>query len=857
MSDATVLEILRRLQAQLAPGPMNINTLVQSGIAGHIHANFDRVHGGQNVDTTNTAKRTARLVRPGAIILPNLDLDDNPGAPRARWDYTQADAVADAVINDYDDDSDVTFFTIEQPTIVLGNATRVSLRVDPADAQRIRILRIPDGQGPRGPGVVEVIGPAAGNTHVIWNVPNQLPYAAARYMVESLTIPGDPDVNLAPPAGAAPPPPGRFRSPQPATSGGSESHPAVNATNTAQPAYGNRIPGDVWVQVVHERAGGEPPELQDYGLFTIAPWIMTWNTLPCERVYVAYLLAGARAIPAVPTMNQAMQEENHSMVWELMHGCHAAGLGAAPPVNTSLAIPTHQWDDIQNENDVPFFIVDQNIHGGDRWVQDEFEIGYCWGPHHWLHIALHTPRSTGPNPGLWDFVQRSMAHPRLGVLDSVSAAVAAAAGAGTRDFGGNLEVSPPVPNPTPAMPRNPAGPALKAHRAAPLGKIILGDCTPRAASPEHHDFLVAQRVQPVLALDTSWLSVAHVDEFLSFVRATGPRGFKLLIASVRLMTILLREVLAVEPAATIHPGKYRVLPGVEYDETFVADWVTAGSARRNYSERVDREKLSHLRNRLKAGLELTEEYVLSIPTYWEEPPDLVSQLGHGNNKTIAENVGMVNMLVVNDHLMVPRPHGPRLLPAQAATVVHNAVNQWFGASSAPNVADPATLGPHHFWARPGETVNQIAGYFAAPPVGVLGATRRIWRQEVMDAVQGYIGWGTMTPSQTGVLDPIRLHVRGQLPGGVVNDTFPEWQRITVNDGRVDVIELYMKTILEDIGNTVHFVENFESYHAMMGEVHCGTNAKRRPPEADPAFTARWWDPGVYDPDYDTTYNPAL
>ena len=86
--------------------------------------------------------------------------------------------------------------------------------------------------------------------------------------------------------------------------------------------------------------------------------------------------------------------------------------------------------------------------------------------------------------------------------------------------------------------------------------------------------------------------------------------------------------------------------------------------------------------------------------------------------------------------------------------------------------------------------------------------------------------------------------------------FRNWMRIRIPDNTVDVIEGFMKSILEPIGNTVHFIDDFESYHEQMGEVHCGTNAKRKPPEEHAGFTARWWDAGNYDPDYDTSYDPA-
>jgi hypothetical protein len=81
-------------------------------------------------------------------------------------------------------------------------------------------------------------------------------------------------------------------------------------------------------------------------------------------------------------------------------------------------------------------------------------------------------------------------------------------------------------------------------------------------------------------------------------------------------------------------------------------------------------------------------------------------------------------------------------------------------------------------------------------------------------------------------------------------------RVRIPGTTVDVLEGYMRSVLEELGNKVHFIDAFECYHAMSGEVHCGTNAKRTPPELSPTFLDRWWDTGVYDPDYDTSYDPA-
>ncbi len=512
-----------------------------------------------------------------------------------------------------------------------------------------------------------------------------------------------------------------------------------------------------------------------------------------------------------------------------------------------------------------------------------------------MHVVLHAPRNNGDLDG---FVSDHMAHTGLGVFESINAHAMAAGGhqAG-QDFGGNIEVSPPVPNPTPAIARDLGGPSVNAHRSAPFGKIIFGDYRDPAPGGANgaaygplHDFFVAQRVQPVLPLNTSWLLVGHVDEFMSFVRATGPRGFKMLFANVRLMTLILREVLAKDRAATLHAGKYighGPWPNRAYGEQFIEDWLGRGGASplRLYSERVEREVLSKISARLRMALELTEEYILPIPTYWKVPTNQAAALGSAGNQTVAENVGMVNMLVVNNHLMVPRPYGPRLRRADAEQVISNVLERWFGAASAPSVSMP-TAGHFTFWARPNESVEAIALYFAG-----LGQRRnRAWREKIITRGIGAPGPGGAAPragtpaaginppangpmrgnvvrdairrlgrSQRNAVTALAAAIRAANPGvPAVNAAFPDWRRINIPDNNtVDVFEVYMKSILEHIGNTVHFIEDFESYHEMSGEVHCGTNAKRTPPEREQGFAARWWDRGVYDPDYDTSYNPAI
>lgn len=93
---------------------------------------------------------------------------------------------------------------------------------------------------------------------------------------------------------------------------------------------------------------------------------------------------------------------------------------------------------------------------------------------------------------------------------------------------GNLETIPPY-----------------AHggRSFPAGRIIMGwrkDSGERP-SPAMRTLLKSQGLQDPLLLDTSWLGVGHVDEFVQFLPAGTPRGWRIGIADPQAGLRLLRD----------------------------------------------------------------------------------------------------------------------------------------------------------------------------------------------------------------------------------------------------------------------------------------------------------------------------
>jgi protein-arginine deiminase len=54
-------------------------------------------------------------------------------------------------------------------------------------------------------------------------------------------------------------------------------------------------------------------------------------------------------------------------------------------------------------------------------------------------------------------------------------------------------------------------------------------------------------------------------------------------------------------------------------------------------------------------------------------------------------------------------------------------------------------------------------------------------------------------------------------------------------GGVDLFEQDLRRRLSGLGLTLTFVDDWDTYHVRLGEVHCGTNTLRRP-----ASPPRWW-----------------
>lgn len=785
--------------AQVAPGSSGYNTLCAPGVAAMILGDFDRTGMVNHTDP----EYLSRITRPGAIVLPNLDIDDPTRVTAFPANLASLLDASDARVNTAADEPDLSIIKLRKPAPCPVGAASALIRVHANDGQRIRLFQIGAWPDPvLGPGKLSS-GPQ--NEFAVVNPTGSNPYAYD-YRVEALSLAGDP--NFPSPSGATPNLPTAF----PAT---------VPPGSTGSPIYANRGPGEIWIEIVHRDSGGADLALpRDVAVLTIAPFMLLSNLEPLEQAFVVY----------EPSFN-------HDFVYDIAEALSTALGSVTVSSDTSTPLVPHRpvHDRARTPQQVPggLYIIDGTRYG-DVWIQDEMEIGYAFAPHGWMHVVMHCKR----NRPLAQFVDSELAAPGVGLFTGLSSRP----GGTSIDYGGNIEVSPPVSVDTPALPRDGAGPAVKAHRLAPFGKILIGDCNPRPFDSEGHRFLEMQKAQPILPFDTSWLAVGHIDEVTSFVPSSRGRGHLLIMASVRAMHFLLEELQALPFAArtSFHCGKYEdPRDRASYNELTV----DALLATRNYNERVRNERLAPIQRRLTRGLDLRADEIIPFPTYFKLPTNAAAPFGSPANQTVAETVGSVNLLVANRHLLIPRPFGPRLDQTHCMQVLTRVFSR-LGISVTPRV--PSATG-FWFWVFPGENSMRVAAYFTHP-------TSAVERENIID----YIVTGTgLTPANSARVMAISASIAA-VPAnatmiGSINlaGNFTTWRRLWIPSTTVDVMEAFMHSLLEPHGLTLHFIDDFHAYHVNMGEVHCGTNARRTPPEL--TRPERWWQ--TYDPDHDLQYSP--
>jgi protein-arginine deiminase len=310
------------------------------------------------------------------------------------------------------------------------------------------------------------------------------------------------------------------------------------------------------------------------------------------------------------------------------------------------------------------------IPSSDVWVQDCMEFGFASVPGRTLRTVLRAPRDRPLRTAA-----RGLLTADLGYVEQ------AALGNSTFDSTGNLEATPPV---------------VAGSTRYPFGRVYYGrsGSAVEDINPLTREFLVGQQVQRPIELDTSWLTVGHVDEVISFVPAPSDPGFKMLVASPKRAYALLdrlarrngatrmlkgrslrtRHLDPAEVRKCVDPALVPPFPAKVDVERTVSQFLAladdfnpelkatyfvlhkcgrpahVSTTLRRYNAGVQTH-IDRMRTRMRSELGLPESAVVEIPAVFMPNPKMPS---HAD----AFIPGMVNMLVVNGHCIVPKPFGP-------------------------------------------------------------------------------------------------------------------------------------------------------------------------------------------------------
>lgn len=291
------------------------------------------------------------------------------------------------------------------------------------------------------------------------------------------------------------------------------------------------------------------------------------------------------------------------------------------------------------------------IASSDIWAQDCMEFGFASVPGKTLRTVLRVPRSRPLRIATRALLAKDLGYAEVGSLAPET----------DFDAAGNLETSPPV--------------TVRGKRY-PFGRIYYGPGHPGdEIDGMLRDFLAGQTVQRPFEVDTSWLTVGHVDEVISFVPAPGRPGFRLLLASARRAYAMLDRLARSDGTARMLVGRSvptkdgPVPPLVDVERsvteflalrddfnpgvraTYAGLGVTHHSTTlRRYNEDCQAH-IDGMRAVLTAELGLGAADIVEIPSIFMPNP---------KTPPLADALvpGMVNMLVINGHCIVPKPFGP-------------------------------------------------------------------------------------------------------------------------------------------------------------------------------------------------------
>jgi protein-arginine deiminase len=302
----------------------------------------------------------------------------------------------------------------------------------------------------------------------------------------------------------------------------------------------------------------------------------------------------------------------------------------------------------------PLLLLNQS---SDVWAQDFIEPAYASmpgpdGPIS-IRIILRSAQSTR-TAGRQVFEQ--LRGPGIGGFQPASGT---GSGFGHREINsfGNLETIPPY--------TSKSGVDYKA------GRIIMGKHYETLPAKAVLDFLHGQQLQSPLLLETGWLLIGHVDEFVQFLPYNNSLGFTISVADTRSGLRMLENLQA---------GRHGGVPTISFqsnstdvEEPGLGDTIdeiltnTTFIGANTYAQRHIDANLETLLSEIP----LTREDVIYVPTLFRDSsygnwvsddglPPHTDSIMENERQLMAFYPASINGIVIGRHYLSPKPFGPIL-----------------------------------------------------------------------------------------------------------------------------------------------------------------------------------------------------
>ncbi|UCC32036.1 MAG: hypothetical protein JSU86_07100, partial [Phycisphaerales bacterium] len=323
-------------------------------------------------------------------------------------------------------------------------------------------------------------------------------------------------------------------------------------------------------------------------------------------------------------------------------------IGGDPEIEAeSTAYTIQRFPDAMPPGILYTIIVDPDNSGDDPWAQDEFQIGFQEAPYGAMYVVLDSKRDGQEDvypftPGLKPF-PLTLLGPEFGHIQVENGIDFP----NSLDSFGNLEVSPPC---------------VVQGTEYPLGRLYYGDGGPggRQMDADLRQFLSRQTVQETLTLNSDWLLVGHVDEFMSIApNPNATHGWSVLLADpVLALDILSGDTLVVGGVdEKLHIPKYNEPPapyGVEQLGALLGRTTSDGTMtieEYNASTSPVASTLQDLKAQVEQAFDLqTSEDFYPVPVLFDYVDD--PDVGSG---AVAITPNLVNSSVYGTTFIAPDP----------------------------------------------------------------------------------------------------------------------------------------------------------------------------------------------------------